>query len=391
MLKKLLSLFMALAVMLFIFAGCNDKADVKPSSESETKLSEEEIEYRKALEFIKNSQYVDALNIITSLGDYKDCAQLKGNFVFKCTKQTDDYGETIYTYDNRGNKLTYELISDELPYEKTTYKYNEKNQCIEEKDEGYTNLIAKHTYDVNGNLILTEYDNNGRIVYEYDANNNCIKEHKYYGEPYTGEHITSFTYDVDNKCTSKTEEDMTGILSTTTYTYDADGKLVKEENGRSAGSYENIEYTYDDDGYCDTKVIMTPNYTEIYSYEYDKYGNLIRCDRALPENYIVADTTFYEYILFYDGKLVNDYVQATAAKGDLTEEEIVKVTQKNLGVPDNDNITYDLSEKYYDIGKGLYYVRVEFYENGEIVAGANVHVKTGELVSSIHAYNINQQ
>jgi len=373
MLKKL-SLFMALIMIVATFSACGGEKQENQKSE---KLSPEETRYNEAMEYIEDGKYTAALDIIIELGDFKDCEELREKFVFKCSKSIDNYGEVVYTYDDKGNEITYELISNELPWEKFTYVYNDKNQCVKEISEGYYPYVAENTYDSNGNLILTEYDNNGRTEYQYDTNNNCIKKHFYYGEPYSGESITTYVYDENNNCI-----EMADGSYITKYFYDDDGTLLKEERGDSR-----TEYTYDEDGDCIEKRVTIPSYTEVYIYEYDKYGNVIRMDIPHHQVYTV-DTTLYEYVLFYDGKLANDYVQPTIAKDDLTVEEILEISRETLLVPDDDSITYAVREKYYDIGKGLYYVPVAFYEDGEMVAGANVNAKTGELVSNILEYGM---
>lgn len=373
MLKKL-SLFMVLIMIVTNFSACGGE---EPKNQKSEKLSHEEIRYNEAMEYIEDGKYAAALDIIIELDDFKDCEELREKFVFKCSKAIDDICEIVYTYDDKGNQLTYELISNELPWEKSTYVYNDINQCVKEFSEGYNPYVAENTYDSNGNLIFTEYDNNGRTEYQYDANNNCIKEHLYYGEPYSGESIITYVYDENNNCI-----EMADGLYVTKYFYDEDGTLLKEERDDSR-----TEYIYDEDGDCIEKLVTTPSYTEVYIYEYDKYGNVIRMD--IPHhNVYTVDTTLYEYVLFYDGKLANDYVQPTIAKNDLTVDEILEISREMLHVPDDDSITYDVGEKYYDIGKGLYYIPVNFYKDGKSVAGANVNVKTGELVSNILEYGM---
>lgn len=71
----------------------------------------------------------------------------------------------------------------------------------------------------------------------------------------------------------------------------------------------------------------------------------------------------------------------------LSDDELAKAAAKNLGVPDSDSITYEVSESFYwDVGQS-YYKNVDFYENGEKVAGASVEIHTGELLKNIWLYN----
>ncbi len=76
-----------------------------------------------------------------------------------------------------------------------------------------------------------------------------------------------------------------------------------------------------------------------------------------------------------------------AAYEELSEKQLVKIAQKNLGVPDKNGITYELGEKFYNEVWDAHYRPISFYENGEFVAGANVDIETGGLLSNILGYD----
>jgi len=79
--------------------------------------------------------------------------------------------------------------------------------------------------------------------------------------------------------------------------------------------------------------------------------------------------------------------EKTATKNEeLSEKQLVKIAQKNLGVPDKNGITYELGEKFYNGVWDAHYRPISFYENDEFVAGANVDIETGELLSNILGY-----
>ena len=81
-----------------------------------------------------------------------------------------------------------------------------------------------------------------------------------------------------------------------------------------------------------------------------------------------------------------EIVEVSSDADELSEENFIKIVKKNLNVPDKEGITYSMGEiVYWDAGQ-CYYRDVEFYEEGENVAGAFVDPQTGELVRSIHTY-----
>lgn len=73
---------------------------------------------------------------------------------------------------------------------------------------------------------------------------------------------------------------------------------------------------------------------------------------------------------------------------ELSNEELAKIVAKSLGVPDRDNITYSVGEKYYWDAGATYYKNVEFNENDRLVAFANVDPYDGTLLRNIAKYPI---
>ncbi len=90
-------------------------------------------------------------------------------------------------------------------------------------------------------------------------------------------------------------------------------------------------------------------------------------------------------VLEYENKAARE-IEIKNDSADLSEKELIKVVQKNLSVPYNSRITYTIGKKQYNEVWDAYYVSVDFYENGKMVAGANVDIKTGELISNIMGY-----
>ena len=77
---------------------------------------------------------------------------------------------------------------------------------------------------------------------------------------------------------------------------------------------------------------------------------------------------------------------------ELSDEELAKIVAKNLGVPDSENITYTVSEKYYWDAAGSYFKNVTFREKlsfsnyERMVAFASVDPIDGALFRNIGNY-----
>lgn len=72
---------------------------------------------------------------------------------------------------------------------------------------------------------------------------------------------------------------------------------------------------------------------------------------------------------------------------ELSDERLAEVVRVELGVPDEKNIEYSISEMYYWDAAGRYYKNIAFTQNGETVAGAGVDPYTGELLKNIMEYD----
>lgn len=76
----------------------------------------------------------------------------------------------------------------------------------------------------------------------------------------------------------------------------------------------------------------------------------------------------------------------TAAK-ELSDDQLVEFARIRLGVPDTQDITYKVGEKYYWEAGGKYLKQIDFYKNGETVAGGSLHVTDGEIIKNIQTYD----
>lgn len=76
----------------------------------------------------------------------------------------------------------------------------------------------------------------------------------------------------------------------------------------------------------------------------------------------------------------------TAAK-ELSDDQLVEFARIRLGVPNTQDITYKVGEKFYWDAGGKYLKQIDFYKNGETVAGASVDVTNGEIIKNIQTYD----
>lgn len=92
-----------------------------------------------------------------------------------------------------------------------------------------------------------------------------------------------------------------------------------------------------------------------------------------------------------DQSSVNTSPTPAKPENDLDETELIKIVADRLGVPEETDITYVISEKYYWEAGEVYYKDVAFYKSGKCVAGAFVDPRDGELLRNILMYSVNNE
>lgn len=159
---------------------------------------------------------------------------------------------TVITYDKSGKLYTKVKYEYEGENRTKSYLYSSDNELVKWADFEYDNHGNKISmYDHHSQALLDE-----SFEYEYDDDDNLIKESKFYRDGSVAE-WTEYTY-------SEVEDGLTLKLEVK---YDKDG---------NAGDYK--EYYYDSD---DRLVITVPHTSFegsdfIMEYEYDEYGNELR-------------------------------------------------------------------------------------------------------------------
>ncbi|MEL4456948.1 RHS repeat domain-containing protein [Lutimonas vermicola] len=233
------------------------------------------------------------LNHLSLRGDVKSIrcdfyeAKEKGGKIFKGYKK--ESGKTLLImYDNIGfiTKTIYDKQQYRGPYEELI-KYDNNCNEIEKiiNEEGQFVLKRTYKYDDNGVLI-------GETHFKEDGSSKYIDFEK-----------GNFKYEYDNEGNliraTRTEKDYF------TYEYDNEGRLIKTTEFSSyVPNDENIQLLkYSDEGYLISKKYKgrsTDNgekydYTESFTYEFDKKGNIIKKIEYLDGVPIIIEERKIEY------------------------------------------------------------------------------------------------
>lgn len=184
-------------------------------SDNFTLESKETYEYDKMNRMVKKQVY-DEDNELDYVYTYQ--YNKKGN-VSKETKEflpLDTRDVTRYEYDKNGN-----LIKKVYDDSEDIYKYNKKNQKIEEQTDFFGQKMQYfYTYDAKGNIAeMKRYVNQKPLftnIYKYDASNRLTED---------------ATYDKNNKFFQKD-----------TYRYNAAGKIIEETKYGSTTVYAYDQY-----------------------------------------------------------------------------------------------------------------------------------------------------
>ena len=194
-----------------------------------------------------------------------------------------DDGKLVYTYDEKGNRLTathYNKYDGEEDYT-ATYTYDDDGNLLTEKTP---RRDAEYTYDDSGNLLRKKLQityakktSKSDTKYTYDKNGSLLTEK-------TGISNRVYTYGKSGNLLTDTCYNAYGYENRTekhVYTYDKDGNLLSDtltQDDESTGNkYKSQKVmTYDSKGNLLTSTETDAfNNTRIYVYKYDKDGNVL--------------------------------------------------------------------------------------------------------------------
>ncbi|MEY8742793.1 DNRLRE domain-containing protein [Bacillales bacterium AN1005] len=243
-------------------------------------------------------------------------------------KETNRSGESQYVYDKND-----QLLKEVLP-NKTTYEYqydnagnrtklflNGKETVSYEYHKG--NQIAKKnsipfTYDLDGNLIQDDnykytYNDNGtqssvksldnKIVAQYEYDEDGLRTKKIIGTK-----TYEYYYDGgDDNLTIEVTKDNNQVQRYRYYQWDDTGKalgmIIKEKN--STGVWESTVYYFLTNQRGDVVSIVDNKGTEVGSYTYDSYGNILSENGSIAKENNVRYASYY-----YDSETKHYYLKA---------------------------------------------------------------------------------
>ena len=135
----------------------------------------------------------------TTIYDYKISYDEKGNkqsIVYTTNWEGTNTTITQFEYDENGRlakTVNHYENGDEISYR--IFTYNADNRLIKVEDyhpNGYNYQSAEYEYDANGNQISHTDSYSGKITYEYNEKNQCIKETH-------DTHVYTYEYDTDGR------------------------------------------------------------------------------------------------------------------------------------------------------------------------------------------------
>lgn len=300
--KRSISLFLLIVVLVSVFTSCGAKKN-----------------YKEAISLIDAGDYAAAYEILTELGNYKDAKELLGNFRY--VLDSEEYGyftaEGVY---NEGDKteMTYNsdglLVSFVRSDGKFEFTYDENKNLIKETQtrNGETWVNREYAYDENGNLIkeITFASNLPLYQWEYtyDERGNMTQKIERYSKyleiaSLDLRYTCDYVYDEKDRLIESAVTWSGGSKERVCYVYDENGRLIREEMPNESGAVLIAEYTYNGKG----DPIKEAHTSYIIEWTYDDSGRLTRKQQHNAYKFSPIGVEYtYEYTYDEDGKLIHE-------------------------------------------------------------------------------------
>lgn len=198
----------------------------------------------------------------------------------------------INTYDEDGNKITFERLNRELSLEQLfNWTYDDGGKVLSKETDndgdGVIDFTEYYTYNESGNVLTHRMERSPvgpvrwTFIYTYDDEENLISKDYVVGEDGTIESSEFYTYDEDGMLLT-IEYYLFGELDARMiYSYDESGNVLSRENDLLAdGLIDHREtFTYDEDGNLlreeiDYDADYDDTIEEIITYMYDDSGDV---------------------------------------------------------------------------------------------------------------------
>lgn len=163
-----------------------------------------------------------------------------------------------------------------------------------------TDLKVLHRYED----YYSRIDDSSSVVLYTFSDTGCINRELVFGNGGKLDEIN--TYDDNGKIIQRFKNVVSGLFETCNYNYDSEGKCIGCDFFDRFGNKSEIVYEYDSEGKLikeisdvskGNQIIRKDDDFEIFSYEYDEDGNMIRKNRLREEN---GDSYFYYWTYEYD-------------------------------------------------------------------------------------------
>ncbi len=192
---------------------------------------------------------------------------------------------TFYEYDKNGNKILAKDVSNALESEesRSTWKYDEKNQLIEEY-HSWQKGAAYYSYNDDGQKVKKIEADGKEITYAYDESGKLIAETDSDGKTATCE------YNEAGKLVKKVNLD--GIIKT--YEYNENGTLRKETYCDERYTHTWEYYYFEDEPDKKQWVILTSTDGLGYEESYDRNGEEIMYKTKGRTTYYIRHYTHWK-------------------------------------------------------------------------------------------------
>lgn len=262
--------------------------------------------------FLKSEYSYDKINRLRNVTNLKGTQKIS-NYAYQYDKNgnikaiTDDFGTTIYNYD----------------------QLNRLSEVIKPNGEK-----EYYTYDVRGNRKTLKDDNNilnnSKVEYRYNEYNQLLESIDQYGNK------TIFQYDPSGLRLRKKLHDG----QVTNYNYSTEGKLILETNVSNSPKAEyvwghnkvlvkkdrtnNNDYYYLYNGHGDVVQIVDKNGNVVNNYAYDEWGNILNQSEGVSNSFKYAGEVFdpetglyYLKSRYYDPS-TGRFINKDTYEGDIT-------------------------------------------------------------------------
>ncbi|MBQ4495941.1 MAG: hypothetical protein II973_00375 [Spirochaetaceae bacterium] len=192
---------------------------------------------------------------------------------------------TFYEYDKNGNKILAKDVSNTLESEeiRSTWKYDEKNQLIEEY-HSWQKGAAYYSYNDDGQKVKKIEADGKEITYAYDESGKLIAE--------TDSDGKTATYEYNEAGKLVKEVNLVGIIKT--YEYNENGTLRKETYCDERYTHTWEYYYFEDEPDKKQWVILTSTDGLGYEESYDRNGEEIMYKTKGRTTYYIRHCTHWK-------------------------------------------------------------------------------------------------